>query len=333
MPETGIGPKMSRMRMRPILCWILAGGMLVTLSRTQPRQKPKTETKITVAPGALPNERQPGDEFLVDVTNGDIVMASRKPDGTVRKLIVPLSTKVKPDVTATVESLGPYSVRYRYILQNGPGAVQPVMLFAVGMPNPSQITNVQAAPGWQVGGISPGPGAPPPPPGRGPNPPRQNWWPLGSSGLAPGGSVAGFSFDAPALPGLTRTYIQGPYMGTVREAYELSEWVRNQYSRALELQNNSVQPLTIGPRIQIGPQVSAQEIIRGIQGELASALNVPEIAQNNPGLANIVRAFETADKASALSHRPAFARMGATPLERMFFSAIVFDLEYLERTP
>ena len=320
------------MRTKLILCLILAAGTLVTLSRTQPAQKPRTETKIMVAPWPSPNERQPGDNFLIDVTNGDIVMASRKPDGTIRNLIVPLSTKVKPDVTASVESVGPYSVRYRYTLQNGPGAKQPIELFAVGMPNPSQITNVQAAPGWRVGGISPGPGAPPPPPGRRPNPPRQNWWPLGSSGLAPGEGVTGFSFDAPALPGLTQTYIQGTYKGTVREAYELSEWVREQYFKAVEIQNNSVKPLTTGPTIPLGPQVSAQDIIRGIQRELANALNVPEIAHNNPAIANVAKAFETADKAAALSHRPMFAGMGSTPLERAFYSAIAFNLEYLERT-
>ncbi len=307
--------------------------LLITVATgfTQPQQPPteKRGFKLRVE-RSMPRphpEPQEGDKFQLDPATGDLLIEFKRPDGTLANGRIEVATNVKPEVSATWELVGNRLVRYSYELTNGQGAGQNIILFAVAMNSPELISNIQAPPNWRASGpslenwgtLS-----------------RYNWWitdytPAG--GLRPGSHSGSFSFESQHLPGLTHLYVQGRVATELPMSLEgvMSEWLHEQVFQKTRFENNTVKPLTIGPVIPIGPDVQVDEVIGGIRGQLMSVAGRRDFRDLEPALTNLVNVFSSGDRGAILNLRAVVARMGTTPLQKAFFSAMVFDLDYASK--
>lgn len=288
-------------------------------------KKPRIEFKVRrVDPGPRVKNPAPGDKIEIDAATGDLIVEHRGRDARLKQQQIQLGTKVRPDVAVNFEMTQPGFVRYSYTLTNGSGAGQGIGLFAVAMNNPDLLLNIEAPPNWRASGPSLA--------GWG-TPSRYNWWSQDPMGLLPPATIAGFSFLAPALPGLTILYTQGAGPTMVPGIEEMSPWLEEEIHRATRLENNSVRPHTIGPKIPLGAQIRAETIINGVRSELMLAINVPGIGDRNPELINLATTLESADRTKALSLQPTFLQIGSSPLEKAFFSAMAFNLGYAASLP
>jgi hypothetical protein len=305
--------------------------LLITgVGLAQPQQAP-TEKQglklrvVRVMPRPYPKPEE-GDKFQLDPATGDLLIEFKRPDGTLETGRIEVATKVRPEVNATWEIVGNSLVRYAYYLSNGQGAEQNIELFAVAMSSPELISNVQAPPGWRATGPSLATWG---------TPSRYNWDPTNyfeSGGLHPGSRTGPYSFENPHLPGLTHLYVQGFVETDVPASLQfMSEWLHEQGFQKTRFENNSVKPPTIGPVIPIGPHVQADEVISGIRSQLLSVLGQRQFRDIEPQLTNLVNLFSSGDRTTIVSLRPTIALMGTTPLQKAFFSAIAFDLDYVSK--
>jgi len=294
---------------------------------TQPQQGPAEKqglklrvVRIIPPPPPAPKE---GDKFELDPATGDLLIEFTRPDGTLAAGRIEVATNVKPVVNAVWELRPNGLVRYAYEVANEQGAGQNIRTFAVAMSDPESISNIQSPPNWRTTGPSLEEWG---------TPSRYNWdLYYNQEGVRPGSRSGSFSFESPHLPGLIHLYLRGNLGPELPMSLEgvMSEWLREQMFQKTRFENNTVKPRTIGPVIPIGPDVKVDEVIGGIRGQLMSVLGRHEFRDLEPQLTNLVSVFSDGDRATVLSLRPTIARMGTTPLQKAFFSAMAFDLDYV----
>ncbi|MBM3788962.1 MAG: hypothetical protein FJW35_01275 [Acidobacteria bacterium] len=298
--------------------------LLATVAMAQGQQPPKKfEFKVEKVNPRPPAEPEEGDKFEIDPSTGDLLIEYKDRNGKAAKVRIEKATKVKPEVTVSYQMVGPDLVRYKYTLENKPGAKQDIEMFSIATDNPGMLTNITTPIGWWASG-----------PGRsGPgNPSRYNWWARVDTvreGLSTGKSAISFSFDAPALPGLGAVYVRGLEPIQFIEIDSISEWLSDRIYEARRFENNVVRPKTVGPRIGIQSQLPAEATLAAIGAELMAAMTDPEFEDIRAEILELRGSHFWNDVGRVGELRSAVSVKGRTPLQRQFFQAIAFGLDHV----
>ncbi len=269
------------------------------------------------APPLPPDDGQPPD-----------TANARRPSTTIhlsrgRALRVILATQVTPVVASSAVVVGDV-VQYRYTLDAGQQRQDRVGIrsFDVGG---AKFGDAITPEGWF--GLSSFPGV---------TPARYGWAILGDSGLMPGDSAGPFVVTSPLLPGLMKSYVQSieaerpgvissipsqVASPTDLSAESLSEDDELRAIAATSIENNSVQPLVIGPKLTSGAQLFDQ-----IAQELNSAASLSEFAT----ISDSLRAYSTQlTEGQRDSVRAGMAALAAPAgIQRAFAQAMLLDLDW-----
>ena len=292
-----------------------------------PPQKPPEQRRLIYIPlgtrPAKPLAPEPGDEFSVDSVRREIVIGRSNAAGVLTHHRVPLLTNVDPQITSEIEAQGD-SVRYTYGLTNGTAAKQAIELLAIGSHKPELLTDVETPPSFRASVPSLASWG---------TPPRYNWHARYLEELPPGKSAGPFGFTAPLLPGLERAYVssrQGLEPLLDRSAVTLSPWLSQKLEEAWKLENNTVQPWVIGPKIDIPAPGQAAQLIGAIRQEFVEAASLPEFASERARLTALAERLSGAAPETA-AVESAIKDAGTTPLQRAFYEAMSVNLAWLRR--
>ena len=306
---------------------LLAGVSFVPVGGIHAQQEPeKKKLRAIIEPlrtggreGARPRA---GDRITLDRVTGDWIVEYEAANGSIKRLPpVEPPNKIKPRVTTTYESIGAGLVRYHYTLYNGAGAKQGIKMFALGTAPTIEIRDIKTPVGWLDTG-------------RGGVVGRQHWFTRDErDDLQAGQEATGeFSFVSPALPGSAVAFLAGrPLTGDVPKEdsvalAQMSEWLLQEYRRLTRWHNNLVRPRTIVPKIPV-QGLAAQALIAQLYNELVQMGVDPIITQG------FQDASRRNDRSATVSYRSVFANMGRTQIEREFFNAMTFNLDYLATIP
>ena len=292
-----------------------------------PPQRPPEQRRLIYIPlgtrPAKPLAPEPGDEFAVDSDRREIVIGRRNAAGVFSHYRIPLRTNVDPEIASALEVEGD-SVKYSYGLANGTVAKQAIELFAVGTPKPDEMRNVATPPAFEPGlpslsGVV--------------KHPRYNWHAKFTEDLMPGKSAGPFEFTAPLLPGLVKAYVAARLAEEAvipRSEMGLSPWLSQKLEEAWKLENNTVQPWVIGPKIDIPAPGQAAQLIGAIRQEFVEAASLPEFASERARLTALAERLSGAAPETA-AVESAIKDAGATPLQRAFYEAMSTNLAWLRR--
>ncbi len=167
-------------------------------------------------------------------------------------------------------------MRYTYELTNGPAAKQGIELFALGTPKPEKASDVVTSADFE-------PGLPSLPSFV--KSPRYNRHAKYLEDLPPGKSAGPFGFRAPLLPGLTKAFVAArPGEDAVVEIDALSMWLAQKLEEAWKFENNTVQPIVVGPKIEIPSYGQGAQLLEAIRQEFAEAASLPEFGSERARL-------------------------------------------------
>ncbi len=285
-------------------------------------EQPRITFKALGARPAPPATPEPGDDFFLDTVQKQIVIGTKDASGAAVQYRVPLLTNLDPQIASSVELDGD-KVKYSYMLTNGPNAKQSINLFAVAMQKPEVLTDIVTPVSFRQGAASMA--------GWG-TPPRYNWWSNYLEDLKPGQSAGPFWFRVPLLPGLSRAYVQA-YPGDdaiVPNSMHMSMWLVQKFEAAWSFENNSVQPVIIGPKIEIPAYGQASQLIYAVRQELVQAASLPEFASERARLTALAEQLAGTAPAGA-TVQSAIKGSGSTALQRSFYQAMAINLAYLGR--
>ena len=285
-------------------------------------EQPRITYKALGVRPAPPPAPEPGDDFFVDAVEKQIVIGTKDASGAAVQYRIPLLTNVDPQVASSAELDGD-KVKYSYMLTNGPNAKQAIHLFAVAMQKPEVLTDVVTPASFRQGGASLASWG---------TPPRCNWWTNYLEDLQLGQSAGPFGFRAPLLPGLSRAYVQanqGEPVGTDR--MHLSMWLVQKFDEAWSFANNTVQPVIIGPKIEIPAYGQASQVIYAVRQEFVEAASLPEFASERARLTALAEQLTGTAPAVVVAVQSAIKDAGSTALQRSFYQAMAINLAYLGR--
>lgn len=284
--------------------------------QTKDPQKLKVVPRIVAITRAEPVRGQ-NDKVFID-KDGDIVAeGATLSNGQPFTFRITRRIHVQPEVHASIrESGGIY--QYEYQISNGRGGKQWIQLFWLDVLGPKPIAQTPAY--WHVYNIEP------------------RTTPLhriyigrlaadndGRARLMPGGAAGPFVLNSAWRPGLVELFAMGhkstPAQGAASdEAYEtfsgkMSDWLREEISRSLRDENNSVKVFTIGPKIS--PEVAPADAVRA---ELLQGARVAAFPQEDRKAM-----LEAASMGTAVEMRTAIQRLASNTsgLTAQFCSAML----------
>ncbi|HEU0139007.1 MAG TPA: hypothetical protein VFQ79_04830 [Bryobacteraceae bacterium] len=154
---------------------------------------------------------------------------------------------------------------------------------------------------------------------------RFNWW--AKTDLLPGSTAEFFVFETASLPGLTTAYVQS---GVVPEApLNIPAGAAEALLEATKLENNSVRPLTIGPKIALSSEAQRRGVMRALAEEMRFAAAFSEFREIQKVLLDLAQRTESGE--TGLDK--AFSSAGASALQRAFSQAMQVSLQYAYQLP
>lgn len=263
-----------------------------------------------------------GDLAYYDTETGDLILEYNNKQGTIEKYRIVKSDKIEPIISVKYQHINDGIFTYYYTLENGVTAKQHLCTFSIYLKHTNMINAVNSKE-W-LGSFT----------GRNPDDKRYSWIFLSPDynevkGILPGKkSSEDLCLKAPLLPGISKAILRG-FTPASKYLEDASQWIRDKQYEALKLENTSYFTYTIAPKIILSE--GKEEILRSVVQEIYIAKALKEFESMAKEIEGILYVFSTRDQKRILELKNILPNLGSTPLQKDFFNAIAFDLNYAEQ--